>query len=138
MTDIAVTAAQVAALHADADILDMIAAEAITAGQVVYQNTSGKAAVADANDSGLEQARGIALKTVGTGQAVPVLKRGYCAGFTVSGMNGDALIYLSDTAGAVADAVGTMTVPLGRVIVLPDGNLTKVAYFDVDWITTWS
>ena len=139
MADITVTAAQVAACFPDkAEIVDMIAASTITAGQALYQDTNGKCAPADANAGGLQQFRGIALNGAGAGYAVSVLVRGHVYGFTVSGMNGDALAYLSDTAGALADAAGTMTVNAGRVTCLTDGNLTKVLYIDADWLRTWS
>jgi len=139
MADIALTAAQVAACFPDkAEIVDMIAASTITQGQALYQTTAGKAAPADANASGLQQFRGIALNAAGAGQAVSVLVRGHVAGFTVSGMNGDALVYLSDTVGVLADGVGTMTVNCGRVTCLPDGSLTKVIYICADWLRTWS
>ena len=139
MADIALTAAQVAACYPEkAEIIDMIAVEAITQGQAVYQTTAGKAGVADANGAGKQQFRGIALNAAGAGQAVSVLKNGHCYGFTVSSLNGDALLYLSDTAGALADANGTMTVDCGRVTCLPDGNLTKVVYVAADWLRAWS
>ncbi len=139
MADITVTAAQVGAIFPDkAEITDMIAVETITAGQAVYQTTAGKAGVADANASGKQQFRGIALNGAGAGYAVSVLVRGHVAGFTVSGMNGDALAYLSDTAGALADANGTMNVQAGRVTCLTDGNLTKVLYICADWLRAWS
>ena len=116
MTDIALTSAQVAPVFSQhAEIVPMIAAAALTKGQIVYRDTDGKAAVADANDSGKEQARGVALNDCGAGAIVDVLKKGACYGFTVSGLDGDALVYLSDTAGVLADAVGTMTVPVGRI-----------------------
>jgi hypothetical protein len=55
MATIAVTAAQVGACFPDkAEIVDLIAAAAITAGQAVYQDTNGKANVADANASGAQ------------------------------------------------------------------------------------
>jgi hypothetical protein len=139
MSDITVTATQVAALFPDkAEIVDLIAVETITAGQAVYQTTAGKAGVADANASGKQQFRGIALNGAGAGYAVSVLVRGHVAGFTVSGLNGDVLVYLSDTAGALADGVGTMTVNCGRVTALTDGSLTKVLYICADWLRTWS
>lgn len=139
MADITVTAAQVAALFPEkAEIVDMIAAEAITAGLAVYQDTNGKAGIADANASGKQQFRGIALNAAGAGQAVSVLVRGHVAGFAVSGMNGDAIAYLSDTAGALADAHGTMTVNAGRVACLTDSSLTKVLYICADWLRAWS
>jgi len=139
MADIALTAAQVAACFPDkAEIVDMIAASTITQGQALYQTTAGKAAPADANASGLQQFRGIALNAAGAGYAVSVLVRGHVAGYTVSGMNADALVYLSDNVGMLADANGTMNVQCGRVTCLSDGNLTKVIYIWADWLRAWS
>lgn len=140
MTDIALTAAQIAPVYPEkAEIYDFIANAAITAGQVVYVLTTGKVGVADANDSGKEQAVGIALKAAAAGQPVSVLKKGHVYGFTVSGMNAWAAAYLSNTAGALADAAGAMTVNAGRVVCLPDGaSLTKVLYVDFDWLRAWS
>jgi len=141
MADITVTAAQVGACFPDkAEITDMIAAAAITAGQAVYQDTDGKANLADANGTNTRQFRGIALNAAAAGRAVSVLVRGHVYGFTVSGMNGDAIAYLSNTAGALADAasVGGTTVNCGRVTCLTDANLTKVIYIKADWRRTWS
>lgn len=139
MADITVTAAQVAAVFPDkAEIVDMIAAETITAGQAVFLDTNGKAQLADANAAGEQQFRGIALTGGGAGQGISVLKRGHVYGFTVSGMAYDAIAYLSDTAGALGTTAGTMTVNAGRVVPLSDASLTKVLYIDADWLRTWS
>lgn len=139
MADLTVTAAQVAPIFPEkAEIFDFIATETITAGQVVYLTSAGKAGVADANAAGRQQARGIALNGGAAGQPISVLKRGHVAGYTLSGMNHDALAYLSDTAGALADAAGTMTVRLGRVVPLSDSNQTKCLYIDADWRSNWS
>ncbi len=139
MSAIALTAAQIAPTHPEtAELYDLIAAEAITAGQAVYLTSTGKAGVADANAAGKQQFRGIATKSVGAGQPVSILKKGHVGGFTVSGMAYDAPAYLSDTAGALDTAAGTMTVPCGRVTALSDPNRTKVLYIDADWITTWA
>lgn len=133
MADITVTAAKVGVLFPDkAEIFDMIAAEAITAGQPVYQTSAGKAGVADANASGKEQVRGIALNAAGAGQAVSVLKRGHVGGFTLAGAY-DSIAYLSDTVGRLADAAGTMNVPVGRVVGLTDAAITKALYVDARW-----
>ena len=138
MADITVTAAKVAPVFPEkAEIFDMIAAEAITKGQAVYQTTAGKAGVADANASGKQQFRGIALNAAAAGAAVSVLKKGHLSGFTLSG-NYDSAAYLSDTAGALADAAGTMSVLCGRVMALTDKDLTKVLYVDADWLRAWS
>jgi len=139
MADITRTKAQVAVVFPqNAEIYDFIATEAIEAGQPVYQLTTRKVGVADANAAGKQQVRGIALKDVGAGQAVSVLKKGHVEGFDVSGLNGDALVYLSDTAGELADAAGTLSVTVGRVFGLSDANLTHVLYVDADWIGTWA
>ena len=139
MADIVVTAAQVGVVNpAECEIHDFIAAAAITAGQAVYLTSSGTVNLADANAAGLQQFRGIALKSVGAGQPVSVLKRGRVYGFTISGLAYDAAVYLSDTAGALADAVGTMTVNCGRVTALTDPGKTKVLYIEADWLRTWS
>lgn len=133
MADLTVTATKVAPVYpSKAEIYPMIATEAITAGQVVYVLSTGKVGVADANAAGKQQARGIALESVPAGAAVSVLKRGHVSGYTIS-QNGDTRLFLSDTAGAIADAAGTMSVPLGRVVSLSDSALTKVAYVDLNW-----
>ena len=139
MADITCTAAKVARVHPERDeVVDLIAAEAITAGKPVYQTTAGKAGIADANASGKQQARGIALKSVSKGSAVPVLKRGFVSGFDLSGLDADAVVYLSDTAGALATTAGTLTVNCGRVVCMTDPSLTKVLFVDFDWLRTWA
>lgn len=133
MSDITVTAAKVGVTFPDkAEIFDFVAAETITAGQAVYVTSAGKVGVADANASGKQQCRGIALNGGGAGQAISVIKRGHVSGFTLAGAY-DSLAYLSDTAGALADAAGTMSVPVGRVVPLSDASLTKVLYVDARW-----
>jgi len=136
MSDLTLTATQIAPVFpVDAEIFDLIAAVAITAGQAVYQNSSGKAALADADaGSGAEQFRGIALNSAGVGQAVSVLKRGHLYGFTLSGLAYDGAAWLSNTAGALADAPSSANpVRAGRVVSLSDANLTKVLYVDAQW-----
>jgi len=136
MTDIALTATQIATVYPqECEIYDFIAAASITAGQAVYQTSAGKVGVADANGSGTTQLRGIALNAAGAGQAVSVLKRGHVYGYTISGLAYDAQVYLSDTAGKLADAPSTTTpVPVGRVVALPEANLTKVLFVNVEWV----
>lgn len=139
MTDIAVTAAKVGLVFPNnAEVYDFIAAAAITAGQAVYLNSDGKVDLADANGSGTLQFRGVALKSVGAGQAVSVCKRGHLYGYTVSGLAYDARVYVSNTAGALADAGGGTTVGVGRVVPLSDSSLTKVVYVEADWLRDWS
>jgi len=136
MTDIALTAAQIAAVHPEeAEIYSFIAGEAITKGQLVYMDSAGKVQVADANDSGHQQAIGIAMDAAPAAlETLSVLKRGAVAGFTLTNQAFDDGIYLSDTAGVAADSNGTLTVPIGRITSIPEvGGITKVIYFDFRW-----
>lgn len=139
MADIALVAAKIAVVYPEeAEIYDFIAAATITAGQAVFIDSNGKVDLADANAAGKEQFRGIALNGGGAGQAISVLKRGHIAGFTVASLAYDAILYLSDTAGAMADAAsGTKTVRCGRIVPLSDASLTKVTYITADWLTNW-
>ena len=140
MSDIALTAAQVEPIDplSHSEIYSGIAAEAITKGQVVYMTTTGTIGVADANGSGTVQARGIALNAAGAGQAVGYLKRGRVAGFTVSGINCSAPLFLSNTAGALADSAGATSVPCGIVVAMTDKDATKVFYADFRWGPDWA
>lgn len=139
MTDIALVAAQIAPVYPEkAEIFDAIAAATITAGQALYFDSAGKVNLADANGSGTLQFRGIALNGGGAGQAISVLKKGHCYGFTVSGVAYDAALFLSNTAGAFGDSAGATSINCARVVALPDSSLTKVTYIEADWLRTWS
>lgn len=135
MANLTVTSDEVAALFPEqTEIYDAIAAETITAGQAVYLNSSGKVALASASASGTAGARGIALNDAAAGQAVSILKQGAVYGFTLTSLAYDAEVYLSDTDGSLADAAGTVSVQVGRVMALTNtGTLTKVLYLDFDW-----
>lgn len=133
MADIAVTAAQVARIFPDRDeAYDFIAGATITAGQPVYfSTTTGKLGVADANaGSNADQFRGIAINGGGAGQAITVLMRGFVGGYTLTSQSYDDPLYLSDTAGTIADSAGSVTVQIGRVLPMPDSSLTKAVYID--------
>lgn len=131
MADLALTAAQIAPVHAgNAEIYDYIMAAALTLGQIVYIDASGDADLADASAAGTAGFRGIVIAVKGgIGGVASVLVRGAVHGFTITQAY-DADIYVSDTAGAIADAVGTVTVLIGRVMPLSDNDRTKVIYFN--------
>lgn len=135
MADLSFTSAQVRSVQVKyEEIYDYIAGVAIDAGQAVYFNTTtGKLAIADASADATAQARGIALRSVAAGQVVSVMKRGIIAGFDLTSQSYDDRIFLSDTAGDLADAAGTVTVPCGRVISRPDASLTKALYIDFSY-----
>lgn len=133
MADLVVTNTSVGVLFPlKAEIHTWIAAAAITAGEAVYQDSSGEADLADASVAGTAQFRGIALQDAGIGQAVNVLKKGHIEGFTISQAY-DAQIFVSNTAGALADAAGVVSVAVGRVVALSDKDRTKVLFIDYPW-----
>jgi hypothetical protein len=138
MSTVAVTAAQVRPIDPlKATIRSYIAVAAITKGQAVYITTVGKVGLADSDGSGTRQFRGIALDTVGAGQAVGVLHDGEIAGFTVSGLNCDSLVYVGTVAGALI--TGTGGAAAARVVAMTDGpNATKVLRVFTRWSADWS
>ena len=131
MADLALTAAQIAVVDpGNAEIVSIIAAETITAGQSLFQDTDGKAQLADANAAGEQQTRYLALEGGSAGYALNALRRGRVYGFTITQAY-DAPIFQSDTTGALADAAGTLEVPVGIVVGLTDGTtITKVLEFN--------
>jgi hypothetical protein len=75
---------------------------------------------------------------VPAGSGVSVLKEGIVYGFTISSLNCDVALYLSDTVGALADAAGTKSVIAGRVLSIPEvGGPVKALYVCADWLRAW-
>ncbi len=138
--EIALTAAQVEPIDPlTAEIYSFKLEATVTQGQALYfLAATPTVGVADANDSGKQQFRGIALQAGAAGEYIDLLKTGRCAGFTVSGMSYDDPVYLSDTAGSLSTAVGTMTVNCGRVVAMSDKDGTKVLYVDANWNRIWA
>lgn len=136
MSDITVTAAQVAPVFPQkAEIYDLLAAAAITAGQIVYTTTAGKADLADGSAAGTIVNLGVALNAAAAGEAVSVLKRGHVAGFAITGLNGAAKLYVSNTAGAAADAAGDNSAVIGTVTAIPTvGGVSKLLFVDCSWV----
>lgn len=112
--------------------INLLAAVAISAGQAVYQNSSGKAALADASAAGTATCIGIALETASINQPVPILVVGYVTGFDLSSVAYDVLIKVSDTAGDLDNGAGSPTVsaPVGRVYSIGDSDATKVIFLN--------
>lgn len=107
----------------------------ITQGFAFYVDpTTGTALPTDGTSSSKVAVRGIALDTVGAGQAFDGLEKGYVAGLDVSGSSYDALIYVSDTVGRLGTTAGSNSSVAGRVAPLSDkdpvtGKPSKVFYF---------
>lgn len=129
MADIVVTSAKVAPCYSDrAEIFNHLAGADLTAGDPVTFNATGAVIKADANDAAANTFRGIALQTVKSGQPVAILYRGHVYGYTITGLNANAPVYVSDTVGVLADAPGTKSLIAGYVTTLSDG--TKVLFIN--------
>ena len=131
MTDLALEASKIALTNPqEAEVDFAICAVAVTAGQSLFVNSDGKAALADADVSGAQQTRYLALEAGAIGQSISVLIRGHVFGFTITQAY-DAPIYQSDTAGTLGDSVGTLTVPVGIIKAISDDpTLTKILDFN--------
>ena len=135
--DVSITAAQIGLVDPQkAHVRSYIAGATITKGQAVAIATDGTIDPADASTGGgyLIQFRGIALNGGGAGQAIDVCHEGEMYGFTVSSLDVGALLYLSNTAGALAQgATGDIPVICGRVSALADKDTTNTVYIRVRW-----
>lgn len=103
-----------------------VAAAAITAGSPVCFDANGKWIVADANAGAADACFGIAVRTVAAGEALTVVRRGLMDGWSNLPAYG-APVYVSDTAGALADAAGTASIIVGYVVPVFATNLGTAA-----------
>jgi hypothetical protein len=98
--------------------MTLVAAEAIVPGAPVRLDTStGKFTNANGTSTGEARVWGIAVgqKAILAGTPCTAIRRGVLDGYTFSQAY-DAAIYLSDTDGTLADAAGTVSTVVGRVI----------------------
>jgi len=129
MANIALATANTVSIVESIHQMTLPAAEAITPGAPVRLDTStGKFTNANGSSSGEARVWGIATgkKAIPAGWPVTVIRRGVLDGFTFSQAY-DAAIYLSDTDGRLADAAGTVSTVVGRVIPAT-ANLTGASY----------
>lgn len=105
-----------------------------------YADSNGKAAKGDASAAGTAGVIGINISPNATlaNQPANLVRRGKMVLFDSSGNNilaslaYGALVYLSDTEGRLADAAGTVSVTIGRVLPLWDNDPpTKMLDFDL-------
>jgi hypothetical protein len=134
MTNLVITASAVAIVK-EFESLTLPVDEAVTAGQAGRLATAtGK--LTKANGSGAAEARAVGVFVRSSrfvGEAVTLIKRGVLdLGSALDGLDYDAIIYLSDTDGTLADSVGTVSTKIGRVIPA-FGNTTadKLLYVDM-------
>lgn len=101
MADLTITATSVVP-QSGATIRTATAAAAITAGQILYLNSSGQAALADANALASAEVVGMAVCNAAAGQAVSYIADGRCAMGTI--LTAGAIYVLSSTAGGLCPA----------------------------------
>lgn len=118
-----------------------IAAAATDAGEVLYLNSSGKAAKARSNAlSTTEPLLGIATHSAGAGAPVEVLSQGAMEGMGVSGQNYGVPIYVSETTAgdltttAPSDSTDVVA-PIGKVVPMSGPGLEKVLWVDINLAT---
>lgn len=140
MTDIALdTSRNVNVVFAEeAEIRDFKEAETLAVGEAVYITAAGKALKTNADGVAPAKAQGRGIVVMRTGSTVSVMKRGYLAGYDLSALDYDAQLFLSNTAGKLADAAGTVPVPCSRVSCLTNDSQTKILYVEFDWINQFA
>lgn len=121
MADLSITPADVHLVRFDEGgmLPDGPTNEALNAGEAVrIDATTGKYTPGNATTTTENAVRGIAINTVGAANlTISVLKKGVLdVGDALDGLNYGVPVYLSDTDGTLADAAGTTTVIVGRVI----------------------
>lgn len=134
MADIALTAAQVSPVNEfEYEAWTLVAGGTITRGQAVAVNAAGLAVVADGSTGAANNVVGIALNPAAAGEAVTVMVHGSLYGFTIAALDAYVPLYLSNTAGALADAAGDVSKIIGRVKPMHDSTATptKVLYVNI-------
>lgn len=106
----------------------------VTNGQPVYIDpTTGQAVPASAAAAATAQFVGVAVGNPHGRKGRTVLTRGRISGYDLTGLNFGDVVYLSDTAGMLADAAGTVNVPVGKVFQIAEaGNPTKCIFIDAN------
>lgn len=119
------------------DVIDQhtaVASTDITVGQPINLTSSGTWQLADANASGKYVSVYIATRTAKSGEPLTGARQGMLDGLSVASLANNADVFLSDTAGALADAAGTNSYKVGVVLqvpgVGPTGTLDKVIKFN--------
>jgi hypothetical protein len=117
MTDLTVSVCRLVKGN-DEHQLTLPAGADITQGQLIYPDSNGKWALADASAAGTAGDVYVAPNTVKAGNALTGL-RGPCVvdlGTAIATLAVGARVYLSNTAGTMADAAGDTSKIVGTVI----------------------
>jgi hypothetical protein len=127
MADVVLTTAGQLRVEESLEQMTLPAGVAIAAGQSVRQDaTTGKWALADASAAGTSDAYGMAVKSVPAGLPVTAIRRGVIEGFVLTDQDYGEQIFLSNTEGGIADAVGTTSSVIGEVIAVHSHKLGGV------------
>lgn len=111
-------------------------AESCNVGQLVRFDTTGQWTKGNASSGTENRVWGILVSKDGAGGAGTAVRRGILNGYDLSGLAFGAIVYLPDTDGGLADAPGTTTMVIGRVI--PGFSTTtgttadKLLWVDID------
>ena len=100
--------------------------EVVSPGHAARLDTSnGKLTKANGTTAPEARILGVTVGGVANIAGMPqtVIRKGVIDGYDLSGLAYDAPVYLSDTDGALADAAGTVSVVVGRVIPASAVNL---------------
>lgn len=117
MADLALVTANRVRVVESLEQMTLPTAEAITAGNAVrIDTTTGKFTKANGTSTPESRIYGIATETKAAGLAVTAIRRGVFDGFDLDDQDYDEAIYLGNTDGMLADAAGTVSVVVGRVI----------------------
>lgn len=115
MTAITVTTAEARVVEEPIDQWTAYANAAITAGQVVRLNASGKWVLAQATTEPNGAGCWIALRSAGANQPLTAARICKMTGIDAA-LAPPSAIYLSDTAGGMDTAAGTVSIQIGRVV----------------------
>jgi len=132
MGAITVTAASVGLVHPTrAETWPVKLAATVTAGQLLYVNTSGSCGLVDTDNTATDVPFVVALEGGVAGQVVSGLRKGAISGATLTSLDYGALVYASGTAGGLSTTPKVQCV--GKVVPLSDPGLTKVLFVDIPW-----
>lgn len=95
--------------------MTLLAAAAMNELTPVYIDSNGKFAAADASAAGTADVYGVTTRKVAAGEPVTAIAKGVVGGLTLTEAYGES-VYLSDTEGRLADAPGTTSVVVGKII----------------------
>jgi len=91
--------------------------ESLVVGDAVrFDTTTGKFTGANGGSAPEARIYGILVSKDGAGASGTAIRRGIIDGFALTAMAYDAAVYLSDTDKTLADAAGTVSTVVGRVV----------------------